>query len=214
MPLAPARVTRHAVAVPKARKFPRHRPFEDLPKRARANPRADAGPGNEETKSELTFARAAAELGVETLRAATKRVGAEAARVVPSVAPDPEFVVSEEEGWVEGYRRELGPRVLARVRGTPRATLDLHGSRVESARRRLGEFLARAPYSGVAIVLIVVGKGRHSPGGRAVLAREVGSWLSTGSAGRRVLAFRTAPPELGGSGGVLVLLKGTAESAS
>ncbi len=214
MPLAPSRVTRHAIAVPQRPKFPRHRPFQDLRKRARANARSDAGVTNDETERELTFARAAAELGVETLRTATKRVRAQSTHVAPTVAPDPEFVVSEEEGWVEGYRRELGPRVLARVRGTPRAALDLHGSRVESARRRLAEFLARAPYAGVALVLIVVGKGRHSPGGRAVLAREVGSWLSTGSAARRVLAFRTAPPELGGSGGVLVLLKGTAERVS
>jgi DNA-nicking Smr family endonuclease len=214
MPLALARVTRHAVTVPKAPRFPRHRPFQEFGRRARANPRADVGARNDETERELTFARAAAELGVETLRAATKRVGAQAVRVASTVAPDPEFVVHEEEGWVEGYRRELGPRVLARVRGAPRATLDLHGARVESARRRLGEFLARAPYAGVAIVLVVVGKGRHSPGGRAVLAREMGSWLSTGSAARRVLAFRTAPPELGGSGGVLVLLKGTAERPS
>jgi DNA-nicking Smr family endonuclease len=120
------------------------------------------------------------------------------------LAPAPEFVVREEDGWVEGYRRELGPRVMARLRGRPRATLDLHGTRVASAPGKVAAFLARARPE--TLVLIVVGKGRHSPAGEAVLARQIGLWLSTGSRARRVLAFCTAPPELGGSGGVLVLL--------
>ncbi|HEX5099689.1 MAG TPA: Smr/MutS family protein, partial [Polyangiaceae bacterium] len=97
-------------------------------------------------------------------------------------------------------------RVLERLRGAPRATLDLHGLRVAIARHRLAGFIERAPYSGTALLLVIVGKGRHSPGGRPVLAGEISSWLSTGSNARRVLAFRSAPPELGGSGGVLVLL--------
>lgn len=115
-------------------------------------------------------------------------------------------MVREEDGWIEGYRSKLGPRVLERVRGNPRATLDLHGLRLAEARDRLTVFLSRAPYPSAAVVLVIVGKGRHSPGGRPVLAGEIATWLSRGSGARRVLAFRTAPPELGGSGSVLVLL--------
>jgi DNA-nicking Smr family endonuclease len=99
--------------------------------------------------------------------------------------------------------------VLAKLRGTPRATLDLHGATAESARRQLALFLAaqRAPVR--ALVLVIVGKGRHSPGGHAVLRQEIATWLSTAPAAPHVLAFRTAPRELGGSGGVVVLLAPT-----
>jgi DNA-nicking Smr family endonuclease len=199
--------------VPGARRFPPHRPLRALAKKAGLEvsrpPRTSASPAtdaSDEVEGDIVFASAAARLGVETLPDGPGRVGAPRQREAPAPKPEPEFVVHEEDGWVEGYRGDLGARVLARVRGTPRATLDLHGARVASARRRLATFLARAPASGTTLVLIIVGKGRHSPGGHAVLASEIGEWLSTGSAARRVLAFRTAPPELGGSGGVLVLL--------
>jgi DNA-nicking Smr family endonuclease len=160
--------------------------------------------GTEDGSEELVFSRAVASLGVAALPPGSGRVGAAARARRAVVPPVPEFVVREEEGWVEGYRRELGPRVIARLRGRPRATLDLHGVRVANARTRVNGFLARARAG--TVVLIVVGKGRHSPNGQGVLVREIGAWLSSGSSARRVVAFCTAPPELGGSGGVLVLL--------
>jgi DNA-nicking Smr family endonuclease len=55
-------------------------------------------------------------------------------------------------------------------------------------------------------VLVIVGKGKHSPGGRAILRQEVATWLSRPPAAQHVLAFRTAPAALGGTGGVTVLL--------
>jgi DNA-nicking Smr family endonuclease len=198
-----ALVSRHETRVARPPKFPPHRPFRALAKATPAKAPA-APPDRAEVEAELVFARAAAELGVEAMQRDRGRVGAAERRRPPVVPPAPEFVVSEEEGWVEGYRRELGPRVIARLRGKPRATLDLHGARVASAKTKVASFVARARAGSV--VLIVVGKGRHSPDGQAVLAREIGVWLSTGLPARRVLAFCTAPPELGGSGGVLVLL--------
>jgi DNA-nicking Smr family endonuclease len=194
--------------VPRPPKFPAHRPFRGLSLGARSEKHERAGNEEPAAKVELTFSRAAAELGVEALPQGKRRVGAEEPEALRVAPPEPVFVVQDEDGWVEGYRSELGPRVLERLRGAPRATLDLHGSRVRAARERLAGFVTGAPYPEVALVLVIVGKGRHSPGGRAVIAREIGSWLSSGSLARRVLAFRTAPPELGGSGGVLVLLKG------
>jgi DNA-nicking Smr family endonuclease len=156
-----------------------------------------------------TFAQAVQALGVAALPPSSRRVRAASTPAALAVQPGSDFVVREEEGWLEGYRAKLGPRVLERVRGTPRATLDLHGLRVATARDRLAEFLSRAPYAETAVVLVIVGKGRHSPGGLPVLAGELSSWLSTGRNTRRVLAFRTAPRELGGSGSVLVLLRGS-----
>jgi DNA-nicking Smr family endonuclease len=192
--------------VPKPPRFPPHRPLEAL--KAKVSPPAPAErPVRAATDDELGFERAVQALGVEALPPGRGRVRAPKRRAEARVLAEPGFVVREEDDWLEGYRGDLGPRVLVRVRGTPRATLDLHGLRAARARERLTGFLARVPYPDAAVVLVIVGKGRHSPGGRPVLAREIGAWLSSGSAARRVLAFRTAPPELGGSGGVLVLLK-------
>lgn len=194
--------------MPKRRKFPPHRPLRGLAERAKARPPAPDAEAPE-TSGDATFARAANALGVAALAPGRARIKAPATRAAPVLKEESEFVVREEGSWLEGYRVKLGPRVLERVRGSPRATLDLHGLRLTSARDRLVAFLARAPYPTAALVLIIVGKGRHSPGGRPVLAAEIATWLSSGAGATRVLAFRTAPPELGGSGGVLVLLAGS-----
>ncbi|HEY3496598.1 MAG TPA: Smr/MutS family protein [Polyangiaceae bacterium] len=165
-------------------------------------------PRREQAERPLTFARAAAASGVTPLKAERRRVPPpQPAPVPPPRNARPDFVLESADDWLEGYQRSAGARVVARLRGTPVATLDLHGADVASARRRLFAFLAaqRGPVS--RLVLVIVGKGRHSPGGRAVLRQEIGEWLSSGPAAGRVLAFRSAPPALGGSGGVLVLLK-------
>ena len=123
-----------------------------------------------------------------------------------SVRSAPEFELLEQEDWVEGYRSDCGPGARRRLRGTCTATLDLHGHDVRSARTALVNFLAAERARGRALVLVIVGKGKHSPGGRAILREEVATWLSRPPAALHVLAFRTAPAALGGSGGVTVLL--------
>lgn len=55
-------------------------------------------------------------------------------------------------------------------------------------------------------VLIVHGKGRHSPRGAAVLRGELGAWLSQGVAAKDVLAFASLEDADGGSGALMVLL--------
>jgi len=193
--------------VAKPRKFPPHRPLRGLAERTKAS-RSETDVDASRVAREATFAHTVRALGVDALAPGSARVRAPATRAAPIVAEESNFVVREEGGWLEGYRKKLGPRVLERVRGNPRATLDLHGLRLASARERLVAFLSRAPYTTAAVVLVIVGKGRHSPGGRPVLAAEVSTWLSRGSGARRVLAFRTSPVEHGGSGSVLVLLAG------
>ena len=83
----------------------------------------------------------------------------------------------------------------------------------DSARRRIASFLTRERANGHELVLVVVGRGRHSPGGQGVLRREIGDWLTTPPVSSSVLAFRTAPRNLGGSGGVVVLLAQAARRA-
>jgi DNA-nicking Smr family endonuclease len=86
------------------------------------------------------------------------------------------------------------------------ATLDLHHHGVDAARKRTARFLSNARSLGTELVLLIVGRGRHSPGGKGVLRHEVANWLTTPPLATHVLAFRTAPRDLGGSGGVVVLL--------
>jgi len=118
----------------------------------------------------------------------------------------PTFEVTRDDDWLEGYRTDLSAHVRRRLHGTPTATLDLHRLDTESARRRVSSFLTRERENGHELVLVVVGRGNHSLGGRGVLRTEVGDWLTTPPTSSSVLAFRTAPRHLGGSGGVIVLL--------
>lgn len=121
--------------------------------------------------------------------------------------PRPDFVVEGNADELIGYRRDVGTRVLARIGTTPRATLDLHRMTRAAAHRRLQAFIAAEVGRTDKTVLVIVGKGRHSPGGEGTLRSEIGSWLSAGPCASRVLAFKQAPPTLGGSGAVLVLLR-------
>lgn len=82
--------------------------------------------------------------------------------------------------------------------------LDLHGSHTDTARKLLQEFLHEATQHDMRCVLVIHGKGRNSQGGEAVLRRLARHWLIQHP---QVLAYCDAPPQNGGSGAVLVLLK-------
>jgi DNA-nicking Smr family endonuclease len=118
----------------------------------------------------------------------------------------PTFRVTEDDGWIEGVREDLPARDSSRLHGAPGATLDLHGHRVESARRALSAFINRERKLGRERVLVIVGKGLRAPGGTGVLRSSIGEWLSEPPLGAHVLAFESAPREHGGSGAVMVLL--------
>lgn len=83
-------------------------------------------------------------------------------------------------------------------------TLDLHGLTSEAARKLLQEFLHEAEARAFRCVLVIHGKGMNSRGGEAVLRKLTRHWLAQHP---RVLACCDAPPEKGGSGAVLALLK-------
>jgi DNA-nicking Smr family endonuclease len=121
----------------------------------------------------------------------------------------PTFHLEREEDFIAGYRSDLSASARSRLRGTPMATLDLHHHDVEAARKRTARFLSHARAHGRELVLLIVGRGRHSPGGQGVLRHEVANWLTMPPAAAHVLAFRTAPRDLGGSGGIVVLLAPT-----
>jgi DNA-nicking Smr family endonuclease len=194
----------------KVSKFPRHRPLRVLGARQQGSaPEATSGAEQAAPDPELTFAEAAASTGVQPLAARTRRVrgvtrGTPATLVVP--ARTPSFEVTRADDWLSGYRSELGSSALHRFRAAPSATLDLHGATALRARQMLSAFLAAERARGRGVVLVIVGKGRHSPGGQGVLRNEVADFLTSGASAEHVLAFETAPLKWGGSGGVLVLL--------
>jgi DNA-nicking Smr family endonuclease len=119
------------------------------------------------------------------------------------------FETLDDGDHLEGRRVDLPPRELRRLRRGQYATdgkLDLHGLGADEARMAVEAFVRKRAVEGDRVVLIVHGKGSHSPRGHAVLRGEIAAWLSQGRAARHVAAFATAPEEQGGGGAVLVLL--------
>lgn len=102
----------------------------------------------------------------------------------------------------DGARRLL--RDLERGHWALQARLDLHGHQQATAQRALHAFLARAWHEQLRCLLIVHGRGHHSPGTGGVLPTLV--WQSLRQC-PEVLACCQAPEPLGGAGAVLVLLR-------
>jgi len=83
-------------------------------------------------------------------------------------------------------------------------SLDLHGPKSDEARLLLLEFLHHATQHDLRNVCVIHGKGWHTDGGEGILKIRTRHWLTQCA---EVLAFCEAPPNAGGGGAVLVLLK-------
>lgn len=86
------------------------------------------------------------------------------------------------------------------------AECDLHGFKAREAEREALRFVESSQRAGLRWVRIIVGKGLHSKGGRGTLRDHIVGALSQRAAARYVLAFRTAPQRLGGTGALTVRL--------
>jgi DNA-nicking Smr family endonuclease len=109
---------------------------------------------------------------------------------------------------MEGRRASVRARELRRLLAhcpVVQSTLDLHGMRLDEAHQAVGRLLQQPALRG-GVVLLIHGRGKRSPGGRSVLRAEIAGWLTEGPYARRVAAFVTAPPALGGRGALLVLV--------
>ncbi|GAB4203952.1 MAG: hypothetical protein OHK0013_18510 [Sandaracinaceae bacterium] len=118
-------------------------------------------------------------------------------------------VAVEEDGFVEGLRTDAPIEALGALRvKEPRvdATLDLHGLREAEAEDRAARWIREQHRRGARRLLLVHGKGLHSPEGVAVLRTAVRRVLEASIATPLVLAFASAPPALGGTGATLVEL--------
>jgi DNA-nicking Smr family endonuclease len=105
-------------------------------------------------------------------------------------------------------RSGVGPDVLRKLRGggwVTQGQLDLHGLRVDEAREAVGQFIRDSVKRGVRCVRIVHGKGLGSMNKKPVLKQKVRNWLVQKE---EVIAFCTARAADGGSGALMVLLRG------
>jgi DNA-nicking Smr family endonuclease len=120
------------------------------------------------------------------------------------------FEVQDDGRRVEGRRMDVPPDVVRKLRRGVMpidGRLDLHGSGAHAARESLHAFLKEKRARGERCVLVVHGKGEHSPNAMGVLRGEMAAWLSQSAASEHVAAFATATEDDGGEGAVYVLLR-------
>jgi DNA-nicking Smr family endonuclease len=122
----------------------------------------------------------------------------------------PRFEVNDDGRRVEGRRLDLPMDAVRRLRRgllPVDGRLDLHGMSAAEARAQLELFLRTMRARGERCVLVIHGKGEHSPRGLGVLRGEIAAWLSQGPSSEHVAAFATAADGDGGEGAVYVLLR-------
>jgi DNA-nicking Smr family endonuclease len=120
------------------------------------------------------------------------------------------FEVSDDGKRLEGRRLDLGTSTWRRLRMGDLpidARLDLHGMNADGAREALEVFLREKRVRRDRVVLVIHGRGEHSPAGLGVLRGEIAAWLSQGRASQHVAAFATARQDDGGEGALYVLLR-------
>ena len=126
------------------------------------------------------------------------------------VGGDVPFVLSHGDSFLEGSARGVDAHLLKKLRRGEfgvQGRLDLHGLVREVALRALESFVVSARAEDKRCVLVVHGRGLHSPGQVPVLKDAVRQWLSTERLGRQVVAFCSARPQDGGAGAVYLLLR-------
>jgi len=112
------------------------------------------------------------------------------------------------DGDLSFRRPEVGEDVVRRLRRghwVLQAQIDLHGLRVDEAREALVGFLASCIKREQRCVRVVHGKGLGSVNREPVLKGKVLKWLTQRD---EVIAFCQAGPSDGGSGALMVLLRG------
>ncbi len=120
------------------------------------------------------------------------------------------FDVAATDEYIEGTAPGLDRRIVRKLRRGEYAVqshIDLHGLVQKDARAEVEAFLDEARTRGDRCVLIVHGRGLHSPDSVPVLKERMKVWLTRGRMARGVLAFATARPADGGAGAIYVLLR-------
>jgi DNA-nicking Smr family endonuclease len=126
------------------------------------------------------------------------------------VSGDAPFDLSDGDEFIEGKAAGLDSAIVRKLRRGDYAVqghLDLHGMTREEARGAVERFLRESRLGGKRCVLVVHGRGRHSPDQVPVIKEALQDWLASGRFGRQVLAFASARPADGGAGALYVLLR-------
>ena len=124
-------------------------------------------------------------------------------------APQTWDIGQEHEAAQTFLRRGLRTDILTKLRRghwSVQGEIDLHGHTTDEAHDALADFLGDARQRGYRCVRVIHGKGLSSPNREPVLKGKVLSWLSRWN---DVLAYCEAPLHAGGSGAVLILLRGS-----
>ena len=123
-------------------------------------------------------------------------------------APNTWEIGQELEAGQTFLRRGLGTDILRKLRRgewSVQSVIDLHGHTIDEAHDALADFLDDARAHGYRCVRVIHGKGLTSPNREPVLKGKVRGWLTRWN---DVLAYCEAPTHGGGSGAVVVLLRG------
>lgn len=102
------------------------------------------------------------------------------------------------------------PRRMKQLRrGTlvPEATLDLHGCARQDVETKLTSYITNARYHGWQVLLVITGKGLHSPEGEGVVRSAVEGFLQHRKSDH-VAEWGRAPRQYGGAGAIVLFLRG------
>ncbi|MDC7234521.1 MAG: Smr/MutS family protein [Spirochaetales bacterium] len=124
----------------------------------------------------------------------------------------------EMKDWLEMYppdrkmaqRKETPDRIIIHTRKKelsrmdPQDSLDLHGWNGKEAIRELEAFLKKSKRRGLKKVIVIHGKGLHSPGGTSVLRPLVKQYLEQSSL---VRDYGRAKSHSGGGGATWILIR-------
>jgi DNA-nicking Smr family endonuclease len=122
-----------------------------------------------------------------------------------SIGPDEGLESGVELSYLREGVSRLVLRRLRRGHWVVQDGLDLHGMNRVEAGAQVAHFVRASAARGLRCVRIVHGKGLGSKNREPVLKGKLRAWLAPRD---EVLAFCQAPPAEGGSGALLVLLKG------
>jgi DNA-nicking Smr family endonuclease len=142
------------------------------------------------------------------LRIEDERAALELSKYGAEPAPQTWDIGQELEGEQTFLRRGLGSDILTKLRRghwVVQSVVDLHGMTTAQAHDALADFLLDARHHGLRCVRVIHGKGLTSFNREPVLKGKVRRWLAHWD---DVLAYCEAAHHAGGSGAVIVLLRG------
>ena len=112
---------------------------------------------------------------------------------------------TEDEYMAPGLQhREMHRLKQGKFRIGDNNKIDLHGLTRDEAYQAFHEFLDHCMLNGIHHIIVICGKGIHSPTGKPVLKSAIRGWLVEHG---KVLAYCPAQMKNGGSGALYVLLK-------